>query len=453
VLEKLLKKYFANLNPLSREVGEVRVVIAPHAGIRYSGHCASQAYGLVDVRTISRVIILGPSHRANFTGACVSTFQYNETPLGKIKVDTKITKNLSLEKDFFVNNSYMQNEHSIENQLPFIQHIFKDRDYSIVPIMIGTVDKQKILELAATIDKYRDKNTLIVVSSDFTHYGKSFNYTPFKDNIREKIQEMDFKLISFLANKDLLGFLNFVSDTGITVCGNKPIAMLIPIFSDNQYSCQWINYYNSGDLSGSYSHCVSYVSILGIQKRKLQILLDQDEQNKVMALSRYVLENYLDTPLNIAEIQSRFPLTENLKKKRGLFVTLRNRDKLRGCVGSLVTDKTLFVSIIEKTLDAALRDPRFPLVKKLEAPGLSIEISIMTPLKKIQDYREIRLGTDGVYLILGTKNSVFLPQVATETGWGLDRFLSELCRKGGMPDAAYKQEDIELYIFQVQKIE
>ena len=452
-LQKLLEGYFAGLKPLNSGVGEVRGVIVPHAGIQFSGPCAARAYGLVEAKKITRVIILGPSHRAYYRGACVSSFKYYATPLGKIRVDTAITEKLGREDNFIVNNSYMQKEHSIENQLPFIQHLFKDRGYSIVPIMIGDVDDQKILELARIINKYRDNKTLIVVSSDFTHYGKRFNFLPFKDNIRENVKKMDFKLISFLVKKDLSGFLNYLSDTGITVCGGKPIALLIPIFSDDKYSIQWVNYYNSGDLTKDYSHSVSYASITVIKKGSSQNFLNRNEQKKILDISKYVLKNYLNKTPDINEIKSKFPITDNLKKERGIFVTLKKRGQLRGCIGSLVTRKSLFTSVIEKTLDAALRDPRFSPVNRLEAGDLSIEISVMTPLKILQDYKKIRLGIDGVYLKRGYSSSVFLPQVAVETGWTLDRFLSKLCQKGGMSADAYKQKDIKIYIFQVQKIE
>ena len=143
--------------------------------------------------------------------------------------------------------------------------------------------------------------------------------------------------------------------------------------------------------------------------------------------------------------------TARLRENLGVFVTLRKKGELRGCIGSIVGGEPLYRGVAANAVHAAVDDPRFPPLRKDELRGVAIEISVMTPLRPVQDYRSIRLGTDGVVIRDGPAQAVFLPQVAVETGWSLDQFLGSLCLKAGLGRDAYRlSPTMQFFVFQAQ---
>jgi AmmeMemoRadiSam system protein A len=147
------------------------------------------------------------------------------------------------------------------------------------------------------------------------------------------------------------------------------------------------------------------------------------------------------------------PADDLLKQDFAVFVTLKQAEKLRGCVGQMQASEPLYLAVNNMAYAAAFNDHRFLPVTEGDLASITIEISILTPLQRIDDYRKIRLGTDGVLIRKGWKSGVFLPQVAEETGWDLDTFLQYLCaHKASLPTDAYKQPDIDISVFQVYKI-
>ena len=249
--------------------GRIRALIGPHAGLTYSGMCAANGYKqLENLRETERIFILGVSHKGGFYGACVSDFVFNTTPLGKIPVDTTITQKLAKEKYFRINNQIMQHEHSIENHLPFIQKIYKNKKIKIIPILFGQLQKKDFKVLANTIKKYIDEKTLVIASSDFTHYGRNFGYAPFKKNVKHNLTKLDMGMIEKILKNDFNGYVNTKMKTGITMCGFTPVGVLLNIFSGNRYKGKLIDYYKSGDSNNDYSFSVSYASIIIYEKNR-----------------------------------------------------------------------------------------------------------------------------------------------------------------------------------------
>jgi AmmeMemoRadiSam system protein A len=134
----------------------------------------------------------------------------------------------------------------------------------------------------------------------------------------------------------------------------------------------------------------------------------------------------------------------------GCFVTLKNKEELRGCLGNFVSDKPLIELVYEMAMASAAQDPRFlhnPITPK-ELGELDIEISVLSPLKKTDDPLSLRLGVDGIYIKRGYSSGCFLPQVATETGWSKQQFLSYCCtHKAGLQPDAWKDPETEVYFF------
>jgi len=458
--------------------GRVVGIVSPHAGFEYSGKCAAWAYKYCEkIPDVRRIIILGGAHRAGFYGACVSNFEYNSTPLGSIPVDTGITAELAREKLFSVNNGIMQYEHSIENQLPFIQRMFKGRKYRIVPILLGGLRKEDFKGVARVIGKYVDEKTLVVASTDFTHYGRGFGYVPFTEDIPRRLKELDLGLADFILKLDFDGYYGYKEKTGITACGFVPVGVLINIFADRGASGKLVDYYTSGSLSGDYSTSVSYVSIIVSAPDGPPADTSKNQTSPVPEKIPAPVENPKETASGLTAAERRtllaiareslgwavrnkklldlgaenYEITENLKKRCGVFVTLRENGRLRGCIGSIEPRRMLCLGVRDNAVSAALHDRRFLPVAEDELDGIEIEISVMTPLQEIDDYRKIRLGTDGVIIRDGPYQAVYLPQVATETGWDLDEFLGSLCRKAGLPPDTYRtSKEMRFFVFQAE---
>ncbi len=464
-LESMLGQYFEKAK-VKKIPGKLVGLIAPHAGIVFSGQCAANAYKqLASIPDVNRVIMLGISHGGRFYGACVSDFDYNATPLGKIPVDKKITARLGKEKNFRVDNRLMQDEHSLENHLPFLQRALKNRAFKIVPILFGYLQGKDFESMANTIKKYVDEKTLVIASTDFTHYGENFAYTPFKSkkDIKNELTKLDMGMINRILKLDFDSYTRYMKDTGITMCGFVPVGVLIKIFSDNKHKGLLMDYYKSGDSSNDYSLSVSYASIIitenqnpntstsGIKQeatRRNPMDLSKEEKKTLLGIARKSLEEYLGNEKLLEDIEKTYQISEKLKQKTGVFVTLKIRGHLRGCIGSIVGTTPLYLGVRDSAIKSGLNDPRFMPVKKEELKKIDIEISVMTPLQRIDDYKKIRLGTDGVIIKKGYYQAVYLPQVATETGWNLDQFLGSLCEKAGLPAYDYKSPEMEFHIFQ-----
>jgi AmmeMemoRadiSam system protein B/AmmeMemoRadiSam system protein A len=481
-LNRMLDTFFSNAKSKSIP-GKIVGLIGPHAGLAYSGQCAARAYKqLKKSPGLERVIMLGVSHRGGFYGAAVSDFEYNSTPLGNIPVDTQVTAQLAKEKFFTINNNLLQNEHSLETHLPFLQYIqgkLKNNRYKIVPILFGYLKKEDFKPMAAIIKKYVTPKTLVIASSDFTHYGSGYGYIPFREKIKENLTKLDMGMADCIKKLDFDGFFQYKRDTGITMCGFIPVGIMMNIFVGENYTGTLIDYYKSADRSGDYSFSVSYVSIIiseskGMSKDKRRINrgpgkapeekektisntgnkpmnLSNKEKKTLFSIARGTLEDHFaekNTSSQTVEEKYKSSLTPLLKEKAGVFVTLKKSGELRGCIGTIVGVEPLWEGVRKNALNAAFNDYRFSSLKENELKKIEMEISVMTPLQKIDDYKKIRLGTDGVIIRKYGRQAVFLPQVATETGWGLDMFLGRLCMKAGLPFDAYKSEGMEFFIFQ-----
>ena len=453
-LQKMLDGFFAAI-PQPEMGPAVRGIIAPHAGFEYSGRCAARAYRyLTPAQGIRRVILLGPSHRSRLYGACVADYGAYATPLGTVEVDAEICRALGGTRLFKSDRDTLRFEHSLENQLPFLQKALGSGGFRIVPIIFGSLEKKDFTAIAGAIAPYVDDRTLVVASSDLTHYGENFSYTPFRRDLAANLTRLDKGFIEPILNCDFDRFLAYHEKTGITACGFVPIGVMIRLFEKRNYRSILADYYKSGDLTGDYSTSVSYASLLFRETDGAAdgpIGLERGERKMLLELARSTLRDHFrrrPAPAGLEERLARYP---RLLEKRGVFVTLRKTGELRGCIGSIVGVEPLYRGVMANAVHAALDDPRFPALAESELDGVDIEISVMTPLAPVADFRSIRLGTDGVIIRDGSSQAVFLPQVATETGWSLDEFLGNLCRKAGLERDAYRSSrTMQFIVFQAQ---
>jgi AmmeMemoRadiSam system protein A len=176
-------------------------------------------------------------------------------------------------------------------------------------------------------------------------------------------------------------------------------------------------------------------------------MFTEKQKRQLLQIARETLEYYLSGK-QVPEIQISDPV---LKEKRGAFVTLHNRGNLRGCIGMITSQNPLYITIRNMAIESATADPRFYPVTKEELKHIDIEISVLTVPHRVGSPDEIVLGRDGVIVKSGLSQGVFLPQVADETGWTKEEFLSILCfQKAGLTLDAWKKPQTELYIFQAE---
>lgn len=175
-------------------------------------------------------------------------------------------------------------------------------------------------------------------------------------------------------------------------------------------------------------------------------MLDDSEKQKLLNLARITLKTYLEGGKAPAYHTSCAGLIE----RKGAFVSLHNGDELRGCIGQLYPDRELYRVVQHCVLSAATEDTRFVPVHEDEIADLSIEISVLSPFRRIRDPEEIEVGKHGLYIVQGHFRGLLLPQVAVEYQWDRTAFLQHTCRKAGLPETAYLDPDTVLYAFEAE---
>jgi len=435
----------------------VRALISPHAGYVYSGGTAAYGYKALEGCSYKRVIVLAPSHYAHFDGGSILDVTHYETPLGRIPLDREACDSL-LSHDYFttVPNAHSQ-EHSLELQLPFLQHTLQE-GFTLIPIVISKMPESWYKPMAKLLLSYWDEKTLVVVSSDFTHFGPNFGYEPFTEKIPENLKKLDLGAVKQIIELNVDGFNDYIRQTEATICGRKPIGLLLAMARIKKMEAKLLHYSTSGELTKDFSNSVSYASICFTEttKEKSAVhdsetpLLSNEEQKTLLRLARHTLKFHLSTG-GAPDDLSDFEITPALRQELGAFVTLTVKGRLRGCIGYLQGIKPVYKAIIDNTISAASKDPRFPAVAASEEPGIDIEISVLTPVVLVKDLEEIVVGRDGLIISQGYMRGTLLPQVPEEYGWNRTEFLEHTCRKAGLPLEAYKDPNtkIEKYSAQV----
>ena len=443
-MEKTLGDFLASATVPAGLREPIRGLVVPHAGYEFSGPCAAYAYKSVQGKPYKRVIIMGPDHRIGFNGIAVTKATHYETVLGEIAIDTDLCEKLLAHSKLFRSLEGVDNEHSVAIQVPFIQTVLKDT--KIVPLIVGDLTSaEQYQEAAEIIQSLIDDETLVIASSDFTHYGEPHHYVPFKDNIKENLHKLDGGAIELIKEGNLKGFQDYLKETEATICGWRPIVLLMMTLQDTEGVL--LHYYTSGDLSNDYSNSVGYAAIA-----LTDYYLSEAEQKTLINLARQTLKLYLNerkTP----EVKAG-ELSNRLRRPRGVFVTLNTRKDhhLRGCIGRLFDPEPLYQGVIDNAVNSAVNDSRFSPMNAAEEPEVEVEISVLSALRRVKGPADIIAGKHGVYLLKGQAGATFLPQVATEQGWNRDTMLSELCEKAGLRPDAWHDPDMKFYVYTAQVI-
>ncbi|MDD5697076.1 MAG: AmmeMemoRadiSam system protein B [Victivallaceae bacterium] len=243
----------------------IRAVILPHAGYCFSAQTAIKTLLRAIDGNYSEILVIAPSHRVPFRGIALAEFDTYRTPLGDIPVDLESVANIAGTGNDYI--AYMsdahEKEHSLEVELPLLQHFFPE--FKLIPIISGLIDENSARHIAAVLKNWWREDILWVISSDFTHYGHSFNYVPFNKNIKERLRLLDLGAVQLIINNDLHGFCEYLDKTRATICGYGAIQILLAVLeqtADKDTSgAELVHYTTSGDLTSNYAHCVSYAGI------------------------------------------------------------------------------------------------------------------------------------------------------------------------------------------------
>ena len=362
-------------------------VISPHAGYAYSGPTAAYGYKTLLGRKYDRVIIIGPSHRVYMKNQiCIPSADGIRTPLGIVPTDQDALRRLGGQGFVRISDQIHYDEHSVQIQLPFLQCAL-DSPFKIVPVITGQLDADAAAKTAKVLASLLTPSALVVISSDFTHYGRDFGYVPFRDNIGENLRKLDLGAFEKIQTGKADLFARYIEETGATICGEGPIRILLEMLQ-GQAGFFLLHYANSADDSKDYSHCVSYVSALVADSRPSAAKTDvQDKDSLPESDRRILLQMARDSIEYVFKNRKRTPpasfadrATETMKRDMGCFVTLKIGNELRGCIGEIEPFRPLYKAVTDRAVDSAFCDPRFPQLSPEEFRRVEIEISALQVL-------------------------------------------------------------------------
>ncbi len=426
-------------------------LILPHAGYAYSGQTAAFGVKPLIGHTYQRVLVIGPSHKMYLPNkASVPTVTTYVTDLGTIHLDQDFIQALKKHSCFTSISNANESEHSIFAEIPFLQQTIGA--FKLVPIVIGSLDAETAKIMADILLSLIDENTLIVISSDFMHYGSAYNYVPFTHTIAKHINDADKAAYEYINKKDANGFNHYCDTTGITICGRHPINLLIHMLP-SAATAHLLHYITSGEITQQWDNSVSYLAAAFTGtwslksntplKRSNPLInespLSVDDQRTLLAIARQTIDYYFKYKKILLINELGITVSTGMNVTMGAFVTLKKQDKLRGCIGEIFPRRPLIQAVMEQAINAAVNDDRFPTVQQQEMMDIEIEISALTMPHPVKSYNDIILGHHGIVLQKNNHSAVFLPQVASEQQWTLEETLSNLAQKAGLNPNDWQQ--------------
>ncbi len=429
-------------------------LVAPHAGYRYSGAAAGEVFSQVRGCHVRRVWVLAPSHRLPFEGAGLYPVDAFRTPLGDLPLDGAVAQRLAEQPGFQWLQRGDGGEHALEIELPFLQRALGA--YELVPILLGRVTPATARSLAQAIQPELGPGDLVVVSTDFTHHGSRFGYSPFSDeaDLAAAISGLDHGAWDQLATPDADALHAYMERTGATICGRAGMILLAALLDPGARGTELV-YTTSGELTGDWSNTVSYLggrmdgpawSGAGPQTGVAR-LVSPSTAELLLALARRSLQHWYAQG-ELLEVDPD-TLPPDAHTVLGAFVTLQRGEQLRGCIGEISARRPVYQAVIARAVDAAIHDPRFQPVSAQELATLQLDISLLGPTRQVPGPSSVIVGRHGVVLSRGGRSATYLPQVGPEQGWDRDTMLGYLARKARLQASDVSEAKIEVYEAQV----
>ncbi|MBU1745964.1 MAG: AmmeMemoRadiSam system protein B [Proteobacteria bacterium] len=443
VLKLAVEKFMEDALP--PQVKKPVAIVVPHAGYIYSGQICADGWNQVRGGAYDVVVILGTNHTVpSLRKIALYPGGGFRTPLGTAMVDGDLTAALlAASPDCALDKGPHVREHSLEVQVPFVQVLFPQA--KIVAAIVGEADAALCTRFGTALASVlKGRRAVIVASSDLSHYPSA------KD-----AEDADMKTLEAVATLDPAAFHSAVRtqmarripNLSTCACGEAPImAAMAAAKAMGATGGKVVSYAHSGNLPiGERERVVGYGAVVLAADPKKEAAavrpaaatdgtIGPADRKYLLRLARETISRYLTIKMvPLPRLSS--PI---LREPRGVFVTLKKRGDLRGCIGRMVPDRPLAELVGAMALQSAFEDPRFSPVTLRELPDLEIEISVLTPMKPVSGPNDIVVGRDGVLLQKGGRSAVFLPQVAPEQGWGRDEMLNHLSRKAGLPSGAWR---------------
>jgi len=424
----------------------ILAVVAPHAGYQFSGPVAAYTYAALKGRKFSRVVVIAPSHYEAFDFTSIYEGDAYATPLGTVPIDKAFAKQLAKMSPTMRLSSQGHvptakgAEHALEVELPWLQRVLGD--FELVPIIMGDQSYESSRALGVALAKLiqgKEKDTLIVASSDLSHYH------PYDEAVK-----IDHKTLNALQAWDYFSLSRNFEARIWEACGGAPIvAAMIAAERMGANQALVLKYANSGDITGDHSRVVGYSADVFLKTptgkaAEPQFSLTGHEKNELLALARKSVEYAVWEKKPYEPTASA---SEVLNQERGAFVTLRKSGELRGYIGYTSAVKPLYMTVRDTATLAALRDTRFPPVSASELPQLDYEVSVLSPFRRVLDVRQIKVGQHGLLMKNGVYEGILLPQVPVDERWDRQRFLEETCAKAGMRSGCWKDENTDIFMF------
>jgi len=444
-LRLAVEKYMAEaIPPVAKDPV---AIIVPHAGYVFSGQICADGFNQVRDRRYETVVILGTNHtNSSFRKVGIYPGRGFRTPLGEAAVDGTVVEALLAGcPDCTLDKSIHAREHSIEVVVPFVQVLFPGA--KIVPAVVGEADVEMCVRFGKSLARaLGGRNALIVASTDLSHYPSAVHAPMVDRQTLQAILPLDparFHAVAHTASD------RSIPGLATRACGEAPVMAAMSAARElGAAGGALVSYAHSGDtVLGEQGQVVGYAAVAlgsgrtgpsesgGAPPADAGGPLNPSDRKALLRLARETIDRFLST--------KTAPLARNpspaLAQTRGLFVTLKKRGELRGCIGEIVAEKPLYRLVGSVALKSALEDPRFRPLRHEEIGDVEIEISVLTTPAPVSGAGDIVVGRDGVILQKDGRSAVFLPQVATEQGWGRDEMLEQLCRKAGLPAGGWKQ--------------
>ncbi len=464
-LSQSIDNVLSNVPDQSKLIGNARpvAIIVPHAGYVFSAQTAAYSFKLLENTNINTVIVIGNTHYFPINNGAMDFDKFFRTPLGDIPVNVTLAKDIMKRTPYLEENKSVHTpEHSIEVELPFLQKLCKN--FSIVPILIGQIDLARCRSIGDAIaEAIKEQNilgnTMIVISTDMSHYPSWANANMVDGASLKSIEKFDPEALAASINN----FENSkIPNEACVFCGKE--AVYTGMYAAKALGADRavvLHYANSGDVTGDKSRVVGYGAValtmpknkktpspdpkISKEKKMSDFSVSEKNQEELLKLARQSIENYLKTG-KPAEIKLTDP---ELSKDSAVFVTLTSNHNLRGCIGTTAAQFPLYRAVSEYAIAAAAEDPRFYPLTLNELKDVRIEISVLSPMKRIKSPDEIKPKVDGVLVKRGYRSGLFLPQVWEQLP-NKENFMGELCaQKAGLEPDAWKKGDVELYTFTV----
>lgn len=434
----------ALLNAVDPVDGEPVGLLVPHAGHVFSGPVAAYGFRQIEGVDYDAVVIIGPNHRhPTFSDVSVWAEGGFETPLGIVPVNQEVAAELiAADSRIVFHREVHLEEHSIEIQLPFLQRACPD--CTIVPVVFGQPTEENIQALSKALEQVsKHHKILIIASSDLSHYPSYDNAVLVDSATLAAIETGSTNAVS-----EQIGVLiaSGIPNLATCACGEGPLLALMHAVSEMGADYVTVlSYANSGDSpAGSRDQVVGYGTVMfwhwephNLTPAAKDLLLDLARQSIAWELG---LAN--EAPDVAALIES----DSSLARRAAVFVTLTKNGDLRGCVGQTRALVPLAEAVQQAVLDAAFGDPRFRPLQAHELDDVRIEISVLSPFKRVIDVEtDIQVGTHGLVIVTDTTRGLLLPQVAVENGFSREEFLEAVALKAGLPPDAWRHAT--LYTF------